>query len=290
MVLEQEYLMKQRQRVGSILALSSILSVLYGCSATIQGNSTDSQSNEISKEAGVDPRILRDVIDSQIPVPGPRAQFLGLYLNKLNHLVHEECATDAPAPLGSTESRIDQARYADLALIREKGLSEITLVEDGKNNPDTDRGEPSEAEKARLTAKGEKEGDCARKILGSPGGSLLQLWSSEVVETAHASTSMSDVKQKTAACLAERTPVSPSIDDPTGDFLPRLDGYLSYLPTLDKLKEEGLKFSNIYADCTEDYFSQLAELLEQERPKFIEKHREVLIVEAKGLAKAGYTP
>jgi hypothetical protein len=177
------------------------------------------------------------------------------------------CGGENFADVAATDMRIDQAHYADLELIAEKGLTEAPQPK------------PKMVDEACRTAKSPSER--AWRALDVP-------WA-EVTRTATQSSSVVATHASTTACLRRQTGLTVDESDPAGSYLSNVDGALAKARTTD-FTEARRRFSVAFATCAKDYFAAMAAELLAARPALVERNRELLERYAAELAALGYVP
>lgn len=89
-----------------------------------------------------------------------------------------------------------------------------------------------------------------------------------------------------AQCLREATGLEISDEDPADSLLSAADGAGGGATDQDLQRERAAA----YADCGAGYFGTFEQLLRQERPAFVEEHRELLERFARQITRLGYRP
>lgn len=223
---------------------------------------------------GVDPQVLSDVIASAFLMPGETQRRAIRVLHNARSIANVACGGSALGTPNSTYSRYDQSRYADLSLIAEKGFteSEESLPESNK----------------KVDA-----GACAAKALSSyhEWRVLAAPWT-DIVRTAIQAPAVTATKPEVASCLTTKSlgDVVADEEDPTATFLSNTDGYLSGDKQGRPHEQEMQRLSDVYAECTGNYFEALEAELAPERERMVERHRELLERFAAELSAAGYVP
>ena len=226
---------------------------------------------------GVDPQVLSDVVAGVFMMPGDTARRTILARHRIRSLANVECGGEPFDDLGSTAARYNQARFADLELIAEKGLGEIggmTMAE-------------AEEQVQRVDL-----WECEFDVLESywDWHNLQEPWHDIVLE-ADEQPAVVATKQGTAHCLRTQSGVGIDIDDarPTETYLSGTD--LHYQQgDFDDLEVERQRLSDVYVECTGDYFEALEAELRPRRDQMVERNRELLERFAGEVAEAGYVP
>ncbi len=171
-----------------------------------------------------------------------------------------------------TGMRFNQARFANLPLIAEKGLTESDIPASVLEKVDID--------------------GCVEETLPSHHEwfNLQFLWT-DVVRTETMAPAVNATKAEVASCLTAGSQGDAVAEesDPTVTYLNNVDYYLSGYdgPDQDAKKQ---RFSDVYAECAGSYFEALEAELVPERDRMVERHRELLERYAAELSAAGYVP
>jgi hypothetical protein len=215
--------------------------------------------------AGVDPQILSDVVEGAFPVPG-RSQLRTIRVQRAAlGLPNAACGGENFADVAATDMRFDQAHYADLELIAEKGLTE-------ERQP-----KPKLVDEACRAAKSPSER--VWRALDVP-------WA-EVTRTATQSAPVVATHARTAACLRRQAGLTVDESDPVGSYLSSVDGALAQAADFTATRR---RFSAAFATCAKDYFAAMRAQLLAARPALVERNRELLERYAAELAALGYVP
>lgn len=258
-------------RIPVIIAMTAVGLSSVGCSGNATGHSTENDRKKTSVHQ-VDPQVLNDTVSAIFPVPGAEQRRTIRVFNFIDNTAVDACYSGTKKDLNDTTNRIDQAHYADLKLISEKGLTEL----------DTEL----------ASAESRPEGDsCSSKGLPhfDEWYSLSSDWF-DVSKGAVTSSKVTATLPETSRCLATKSDLKVDSSDPTSTFLSAVDYALSSTQSEADLRSLHMKYSKIYVECTEDYFSAMHAELTKRRELLIERHRETLIAFAQDLVAAGYTP
>lgn len=163
-----------------------------------------------------------------------------------------------------------QQVFPDLALIRAKGLVEVGA----------ERHDLPESASCRDAAAGVEQ---QMPAFGA-ALNLTESWLGDVDGVKQDSKLMS-LKAPMRRCMTSRSSLEIQKDVPAA-YLDAVNTAMSGNGTDGDL----MKYSRIYADCTERYFRRLGRLLLVERPARVEQHRETLERLAVELVAAGYAP
>lgn len=216
---------------------------------------------------GVDPQILSDVVAAVFPVPGPSQVRTIRVLMASIALPNIACGGKGFADPNATEMRMDQARYADLELIAEKGLAEKAQ------------------DKPRL-----RSADCReQKAPALKEWPALESSWSDVTRTAALSDAVTKTHTQTTSCLKRQTGLKVNESDPTATYLSSADGAMAQAEA-DGLKGLEHRLSAAFVTCTREYFQAIGVQLAPERARLVERNREVLQRSATELSALGYVP
>ncbi len=192
-------------------------------------------------------------------------------------LANVACGGQPLGDLDSTASRFNQARFADLDLIAEKGLVEVR------------GGSDKSAEKVEL-------GECVDEEMPSylDWYQLAEPWS-DVLRDAVQSSTVVSTKPDVAACLTStaQVPEIRNLDpsDPTASFLAHVvDSHMASLDDASQFQDEMMQLSDTFVTCTRPYFEALEKELTPRQDALVERNRELLQRFAAELTRAGYVP
>lgn len=262
----------ERRRSLRTLALvaASVALVLGGgaMARQVTVGSDDSRGQEIdaaNSQAAVDPLVLSDVIDGTFSVPGP-GQRRSIRVNTfIRSWMAQQCGGRG-APIDSTAERFSQDTTPDLELIRERGFTEDYVNMFAGADRGCDAASPGNLVEQAPTFQAWLE-------LRSP-------WA-EVERTAIADDRVAALKEPMARCLEQRSGLTISARNPATSYLSAVDGARS---------GDMRRLATIYADCGGDYFAMIQELMLEQRPELVEKHRDVLEKFAGEVVALGYAP
>lgn len=216
--------------------------------------------------AAVDPQVLSDVIEGTFGVPGP-GQRRSIRINTfIRSWMARQCGGQG-APINSTAERFSQDTTPDLELIRERGF-----VEEYVNM----------SEGARRGCDAMSPGNLVDQAPTFQAWFAVKaLWAVEVEKTVIADDRVTALKKPLAQCLQQRSGLSVSAANPTTRYVSAVDGADD---------EDKQRFATIYADCGGEYFAMVQNLMLEERPEWVERHREVLEKFAGEAVALGYVP
>lgn len=242
-----------------VLLLGVLLVALTGCSGTRPPNRPTERS---------EPQVVQDVIDATFSVPGPE-MLRAMRIQEFDRNLGIVKCGGKSGPINGTSDRIDQARYPDLTLIRDRGFVEQAGVKsDDSRVAGLDKGcnlfPPLPSFQAWFV--------------------LDQPWR-DVVDGVENGAAVETLKEPMATCLVDRTGLKVDPDDPTS-FLRAVN-----LASATDASDAELKaYATAYADCGEPYFAKVRSLLLEKRPAFVERNRELIEKFASELVAAGYAP
>lgn len=217
----------------------------------------------------VDPQVLKDVVAATFRVPGDEVRRAMRVDRFTRELAITECGGTA-GPLDDTSGRVDQSKYPDLDLIRERGFSET---------------EETQKEDARL----ESLDDCTDlrpDLKAFDDWSKLQGPWNDITLAVEQDSRLDPLKQPLADCLTQRTGLPVDAADPVISYLRAVNISASK----DATDAQNAERAVAYADCAAPYFAELHTLLLAKRPAMVERHREVITRYAAQLIGAGYAP
>ncbi|WP_157073404.1 hypothetical protein [Kribbia dieselivorans] len=228
------------------------------------------KSSGASTSVAMDPQVFADVVAGVFAMPGKTAIRTIRVQWVSRGIANEACGgRNTGTDPNITWARYDQSRYASLELIADKGLTEEEPWDNGKVGL----------------------GKCVNKVLpsffkwynlqGDP-------WVGEVDAAAQAA-SVKATHAGTRKCLAGKSGLEVDVTDPTSTYLSNVDYALSRTPAR-KMKAEQKRFSDIYVQCTGNYFAALEKELTPRRERLTERNRELLQRFAVELSAAGYVP
>lgn len=258
-----------RARHLMVVLAAIVLAMTAGaCSATSESRARTGPTSQPEQPPGVDPQILSDVAAGAFPMSG-RSQLRTIRITLASiGLPNEACGGQGFPDLDDTSFRFDQARYAYLDLIAEKGLSE------------PDIGSPprvSQACRARMTPSFEE------------WHNLGAVWRDATL-TAQSSPEVTATFPRTAECLRRESGLEVDAGDPTASYLSAADYALSGSQSVAETSELERKFSAAFARCTANYFDALSAQLAPVKARLVERNRELLERYAAELAALGYVP
>jgi hypothetical protein len=234
-------------------------------------------------DGDVDPQIFEDVVAFGFTTPSRQRRAIRV-ANMIGNLRIERCGRRGPIlPLSDTGIRFDQAYYADISLVHEKGLAEPVPPGGGPLYVESDGSAvPIQRDGSDAVA------DCNDGLLPSfplVFSVLDPIWREATLAVAGQQSVQVHASQA-AACL----------EDLTGFDLGDTDQIASYLAQVDMATVSAVsndpqrRFSDYFVECTDGYFSAMEEGLEQVLPELIERNRELLDALAFELAAMGYVP
>lgn len=215
-----------------------------------------------------DSPVLRDVIDAAFPLPGD-AQLRNIRVQTfLRGWGIEQCGGKS-APPDSTADRFEQTRFPSLSLIRERGFTEPVEESFDGFREDCQIGD-------ELAAAAPAWEDWYE---------LIVPWH-ELADDVLLDEDLVAPRKAMAQCLREATGLEISDEDPADSLLSAADGAGRGATDQDLQRERAAA----YADCGAGYFGTFEQLLRQERPAFVEEHRELLERFARQITRLGYRP
>jgi len=253
--------------VRSVHAIVSAVMVglLAGCTAAPAPTSAPA----------VDPQVLQDVIEASFMVPGDGVR-RAMRVREFNRQAGiRKCGGHPTRSLDTTANRWDQALFADLELIREYGLGE-GLSADTKADDEA-------------LAKIRPGCDLFPPIHDFDKWFALQGAWNDVVLTTVQNPVMVSLKKPMASCLADRTGLKVTADDPANSYLKAVTERWLKLSKADwEAQWQGYTYA--FIDCGQEYYDTLTKLLLPEREKMVEQNREALTQFAIHIVEAGYVP
>ncbi len=258
---------------GVILVAVVVATTFTACGGTsrLAGDARPTTAPERDSDvsaAEVDPQILSDVAAGAFPLPGPtQRRTIRVTLASIG-LPNVACGGENFANFSDTSFRFDQAHYADLELIGQKGLTEPEFKQ------------PPRADEQCRAAKTPSFRHWYMLGAAWRDATLTAANSAPVVAT-HA---------RTTACLQHETGLDVDAGDPTLSFLNAVDYALSGMKSLRKSRLLERRFSLAYAECTRSYFAALGAQLRPVKARLVERNRELLQQYASELAALGYVP
>lgn len=254
----------------------------------------------------VDPAVLEAVTAAAFPVGGPSMRSGMRASAGLNNAIAEHCG-GLIVDVNATDQRIDQSTYPDLDLIAERGFVEpidsksagwpvegtSNLVPDLRtaeedfnaalraSDPSGANGEMVDA--AALDANELYEA-CATEVVpaSSEFYDLVSVWGDRTDEVL-ARQELRAMWPGVAACMTAATGSQVSESNPAEAFFGLIDG-----KELDEARQHDL--TQIWVECTTDYFGTLQSLLEVEQAELAHTYGPTLQSVAASLQQAGYTP
>ncbi len=261
----------------------------------------------------VDAQVFGDVVERFLPLPSTDSQERARRIqNFTKNLGSAECG-EAPVPLDYVDDTAG-IQFADLELIRERGLGSIYDPEKYYDRPAPDGSngsaaslrcqaaqqicqaavEDAESPAARECRAAEKR---ARPVTSSAAYAELYdgavnvaiTWQDETILTVANTEAVLREAKPMAQCLRTGSGLEVTDTDPSTSFLGATDvAYFSVGSTV--TKETMWDWSRLYADCAAPYFEVFERELEKVRPALIERHREALEAFAGRLVELGYVP
>ncbi len=219
--------------------------------------------------SGTDPQVVQDVVEASFMVPGEQVR-RGMRIMEFVRQKGIESCGGRFGSIDGTANRFDQSRLADLSLIRERGLVEQDAV---------DR---EDRVLSGLTPGCNLVPDLPRL---TDWRTLPESWS-DVVASEALSASLDPSKQTMAQCLRAKTGLAVNATDPAASYLSSVNQAMAQGAT----EARQMQLAAAYADCSQEHFSKLRDLLLKRRPAFVERNRELLQQFASGLVRAGYVP
>lgn len=261
-----------------MLAAGGLLLVV-GCSGPgSSGANTGSPASEgtaafasLDQSGSVDPQILSDVVAGAFPTPGDAKRTIHVQL-AARSIANVACGGRQAPDLNDTSGRFYQPWFADLGLIRERGLSERSETADGAWTVDV--------------------GPCVETALPSYQDwfDLAAPWQ-EIALTASQSRAVVATEPGVSDCLGRRSGLDVDKSGVTASYLLAVDAYLSGLKASEEeLQQELRRLSDVFVECSGDYYSAMGDELEPQREMMIERNRELLVRFAGELAAQGYVP
>jgi hypothetical protein len=249
-----------RAQLTQLLIVVIAVGALAGCDGSPNVTKTVSKS---------DPQVMQDVIEAAFMVPGPEVR-RAMRVSEFNRQTAiEECGGE-PVSIDGTSGRFDQSRFADLELIRKKGFSEQ---------------EETEREDRQLEAMDPGCDDLAPDFPSFEKWNVLGQHWMDVVQTVEQDSGLLALEAPMAECLTKRTGLDVDPSNPT-----------TFLSAVNVANVEGatenemMDLAAAYADCGAPYFTKLHDLLLEERPAMVERHRELIDRFTSEIVDAGYVP
>jgi len=245
----------------------------------------------------VDPQVVQDVIENFLPIPGAESVGRGRRISNFtsNLQVREECG-GTPIPLDLVQSTSGDL-YPDLDLIREWGLSPIYSPAEryGLDMEDYEvGGEGTDgACLKRLWEEDRAKGIDAVSGVDFEGvvDKLALPWQEDQTLAILNDPRMATLRVEFARCLREGSGLQIADEDPSTSFRKGVDRAYILVPEPERVSAETvMEWSVLYADCGEPYYAKVKELLEEVRPAWVERHREVIEDFAAQLVELGYVP
>ncbi|MBM7518956.1 hypothetical protein [Nocardioides nitrophenolicus] len=240
---------------------------------------------------------MEDVIEYFLPIPGAesagRGRRIGNFTSNLQ--VREECG-GTPIPLDLVQST-NESTYPELDMIREWGLPPIYSPAEryGLDMEDYEVGGEG-TDGACLKRLWEE--DRAKGIDSVSGvdfegvvDKLALPWQEDQELTTRSDPRVQPLRVAMAQCLREGSGLAVSDEDPSTSFLKGVDRAYILVPEPERVSAETvMEWSVLYADCGEPYYAKVKELLEEVRPAWVERNREVIENFAAKLVELGYVP
>ncbi|MCW2839166.1 MAG: hypothetical protein JWR55_649 [Aeromicrobium sp.] len=249
-----------RVRLWRLLVVVLVVGALAGC------NESPPATKAVSKS---DPQVMQDVIEATFMVPGIGVLRAMRVREFGRQKAIAECGGE-PVSIDGTSGRFDQSRFADLELIRQKGFSEQKEVE---------------REDRQLEAMDPGCDDLAPNFPSFAEWIILQGSWMDVVRTVEQDPGLLALKAPMAKCLTKRTGLDVDASNPT-----RFLSAVNIANVKGATENEMMDLAAAYADCGAPYFAKLHDLLLDERPAMIERHREVIDRYTAEIVDAGYVP
>lgn len=260
-------LLKARSKTW--MAVIAAVSALSGCTSMGEPPVTSTEpaaQGSSGSHGGADPQILSDVVEASYMVPGPNVRRAMRVKLAIKNVIQMGCGAK-PIDINGTFDRFDQAHYADLDLIAERGLSEPETT-----SPDA-----------------EVDESCTKKVFPlsevwfqSTGQAWYEATREAVNEPAVVATHAA-----TAQCLTTKIGWKVEPSDPVAYFLVNADRQLQQSGDWQKAQD---KMSDVFVECTAHYFASLRQALLPRRQALVERNRELLQSMADELAAKGYAP
>lgn len=268
--------------VALLVVLLAAALMASACTAGDSGRPPDpARSEGVDADGPVDPQVLDDVAVSAFPAPGRSVRQLMRVSNFVGDFIATACGSTERLPADRTWERYEQEEFPDLELIRAKGFSETSPIENRQGPP------PG----YRPGCDARSEGNLFDRLPShQPWLKLRAPWD-DVVATVEQEASVATLKAPFAQCLrrgSRGTGIVVSSEEPARSFLPQL-GKAQARGTLTNDEVEH-RMATLYATCGRAYFARTQALLEAERPAMIERHRELLEKFARELVAIGYVP
>jgi len=261
-----------RRRRGAAGAALTVAAALVLAGSLVGGSPRAADQRQVATDpsspttsGSVHAQVLSDVVDAAFPTPG-RAALRNIRVRTFLRSWGVERCGGTGAPADSTADRYEQDVLPNLELIREKGFSEPSSESFDGARDDCQIGEELQAAAPAFEEWFALAGpwhELVRATLKDPGLAAL--------------------RTPMAECLRAATGLSVSDQDPAGSFLGAIDGAGSDGSVLHR---EAVA----YADCGVPYFGKLEQLLLEQRPAYVEQHRQLLGRFAGQVAALGYTP
>jgi hypothetical protein len=237
----------------------------------------------------VDPQITSDVVAYLLPSPSAQVRAIRLG-NAFVNMRIEACGHAGPkVDLDDTGDRYDQAYYADLDLVRRKGLAELPP-------PEESLGELQAQDVERIveqeTASAARVQSCLAERLPSYQPlvqSLGPVWFEETLRV-RGEAQVVEAAEQAARCLSSTTGFELGSKDQIAIYLSAVDYELSGESEIDNYLKQLKSFSEAFVDCTSEYFERMEEGLSALKPALVERNRELLESLALEFANAGYVP
>jgi len=268
-------MLRRRRAVETVAGLAAVALVAVTIGAALTGTdpategstgfATDPPAAPTATAARPDPTVLSDVVDAAFPLPGPAQRRNIRVQTFLRGWGIERCGGTA-APIDSTADRFEQDVLPDLELIRERGFTEP--VQESTRGVDEDC-QIGDLLQAAAPAWGEW-----RELVGP--------WLDLVDETL-GDEGLVALRAPMAECLRQATGLAIDDADPVGSLFDAADDR-------DATDQEQRQTAAAFADCGADYFGRLEGLLRDERPAYVEQHRDLLEDFAHQIAAMGYAP
>jgi hypothetical protein len=262
---------RRRRALKTLTLIAASAALILGVGAGARQiflGSDDSGDREIIASdvtATVDPRAVSDVIEGTFGVPGP-GQRRSIRINTfVRSWMAQQCGGQG-ASINSTAERFSQDTTPDLELIRERGFTEDYVNMFAGADRDCDAGSPGNLVDQVPTFQTWFE--------------VKGLWV-EVQRSVIADDRVTALKEPLARCLQQRSGLNVSVANPATRYLSAVDGAGD---------DATQRLATIYADCGKAYFAMIQKLMLEQRPEWIEEHRELLEKFAGELIAMGYVP
>jgi hypothetical protein len=238
-------------------------------------------------DGDVDPQIFEDVVAFGFTTPSRQRRAIRVS-NMIGNLRIERCGRRGPIlPLSDTFIRFDQAYYADISLVHEKGLAEPPPAGGGPLYVESDGSAvPIQRDGSDVVA------DCNDSLLPSfplVFSVLDPIWREATLAVAGQQPVQAEASLA-AACLEDLSGFDLGDSDQIASYLAQVDMATVSAATTDESNDPQRRFSDYFVECTDGYFSAIEEGLEQVLPELIERNRELLDALAFELAAMGYVP